>query len=86
MSVSNLDLQKLGGWAAIFNGVAYLIGFAGFLTLLSGLPKSAIGQIEFLLERQYWLHVWYAIIYVLFGLLMSFILFQLAVKRVSNAS
>ncbi len=68
MNDSKNNLQKLGGFAALFNGLAYLIGFAGFLTLLTGLPDGSVAQLEFLLERQYFLHVWYAIIYVLFGI------------------
>lgn len=68
-----LNLQKAGGIAALFEAVAYIVGFAVLLTLLN--PGDAEGwssaqRLAFALENKALIQVWMTFIYVVFGLML----------------
>lgn len=56
------DLQKMGGIAALYAGVAYIVGMMGFL-LVVGWPDDPVQQVAVLVDNQVSLHVLYLIVY-----------------------
>lgn len=65
-----MSLQKLGGVAALFEALAYVVGFVVAATLMS--PENAAGwnsqqKLAFLLERKLLVQVWNLTIYMAFG-------------------
>ncbi len=68
-----MDLQKAGGAAALVEAVAYIAGFAVWLTLLA--PEnaeslSAVQKLAFLLERKALFQATNLLIYVFFGVFL----------------
>jgi len=65
--------QKMGGVAAIIEGIAFLVGFVLLFTVLA---PYGIGDLEpvqkaaFLVENQATMYVWNLIIYVVFGVFL----------------
>ncbi|MEZ4683216.1 MAG: DUF4386 family protein [Caldilineaceae bacterium] len=65
------NIQKLGGLAAVINGVAYIIGFGMVFTLLAPIIDAEPAQyLAFLVENQTLLYVWHLIIYIVAGVFM----------------
>jgi hypothetical protein len=56
------NLQKMGGIAALYAGVAYIVGMMGFL-LVVGWPDDPVQQVAVLVDNQVSLHVLYLIVY-----------------------
>jgi hypothetical protein len=56
------DLQKMGGIAALYAGVAFIVGMLGFL-LVVGWPDDPAQQVAVLVDNQVSLHVLYLIVY-----------------------
>lgn len=64
-------LQKMGGLAALVNGIAYIIGFGMVFTLLAPILDAEPAQyLAFLVENQTLLYVWHLIIYIVAGVFM----------------
>jgi len=66
-----VNLQKAGGIAALFETLAYIVGFGVMATLLN--PGNAEGwssaqKLDFLLERKTLFQTWTIFIYVAFGI------------------
>jgi hypothetical protein len=66
-----VNLQKAGGIAALFETLAYIVGFGVMATLLN--PGDAEGwssaqKLDFLLERKALFQTWTIFIYVAFGI------------------
>lgn len=55
-------LQKVGGFAALYAGVAYIIGMLGFL-LVVGWPADPAQQVAVLVNNQVSQHILYVIVY-----------------------
>lgn len=65
------NIQKLGGFAALINGFAYIIGFGMVFTLLAPIIDAEPAQyLAFLVENQTLLYVWHLIIYIVAGVFM----------------
>ncbi|MBI2380683.1 MAG: DUF4386 family protein [Gammaproteobacteria bacterium] len=63
-------LQKAGAYAALFQALAYVLGFAGMATLLNpGDTASLTGmqKMVFFLERKAWFEAWSFTIYIAFA-------------------
>lgn len=56
------NLQKLGGMAALYTGVAYIVGMLGFL-LIVGWPDDPVQQVAVLVNNQVTQHILYLIVY-----------------------
>ncbi len=56
------NLQKLGGMAALYTGVAYIVGMLGFL-LIVGWPDDPVQQVAVLVNNQVTQHILYVIVY-----------------------
>ena len=56
------NLQKLGGFAALYAGAAYVVGILGFL-LIVGWPDDPVQQVAVLVENQITQHILYIIVY-----------------------
>ncbi len=56
------NLQKLGGFAALYTGVAYIVGMLGFL-LIVGWPDDPSQQVAVLVNNQVTQHILYLIVY-----------------------
>lgn len=56
------NLQKLGGMAALYTGVAYIVGMLGFL-LIVGWPDDPSQQVAVLVNNQVTQHILYLIVY-----------------------
>lgn len=56
------NLQKMGGFAALYTGVAYIVGIMGFL-LVVGWPDDPAQQVAVLVNNQVSLHILYLIVY-----------------------
>ena len=66
-----MNLQKAGGIAALFEALAYIIGFAVIATVLDPGDTegwSAARKLGFILEKKTIFQVWTLCIYVLFGI------------------
>jgi hypothetical protein len=66
-----ISLQKAGGIAALFEALAYVVGFGVMATLLN--PGNTEGwssaqKLAFVLERKALFHTWTLFIYVAFGI------------------
>ena len=55
-------LQKMGGFAALYAGVAYIVGMMGFL-LVVGWPDDPVQQVAVLVNNQVSQHILYIIVY-----------------------
>ncbi len=55
-------LQKVGGFAALYAGAAYIVGMMGFL-LVVGWPDDPVQQVAVLVNNQISLHILYIIVY-----------------------
>jgi hypothetical protein len=55
-------LQKTGGFAALYTGVAYIVGMMGFL-LVVGWPDDPVQQVAVLVNNQVSQHILYVIVY-----------------------
>ncbi len=65
-----INLQKVGGVAALFEALAYIVGFVVMATLLN--PGNTEGwtsaqKLAFILDRKILFHAWTLFIYVAFG-------------------
>ncbi len=56
------NLQKMGGIAALYAGVAYIVGAMGFL-LVVGWPDDPARQVAVLVDNQISLHMLYLLVY-----------------------
>lgn len=56
------NLQKMGGIAALYAGVAFIVGMLGFL-LVVGWPDDPVQQVAILVNNQVSLHILYVIVY-----------------------
>lgn len=65
------NLQKMGGVAALINGIAYIVGFGMVFTLLAPILDAEPEQyLAFLVENQTLLYLWHLIIYIVAGVFM----------------
>ena len=63
------DLQKMGGIAALYEGLAYVVGIIGFLFAV-GWPDDPVKQMAVLVENQVSLHILYIIVYQVFAIFL----------------
>lgn len=63
------NLQKMGGFAALYAGVAYIVGMIGFL-LVVGWPDDPIEQVVVLVNNQVSQHILYLIVYQVWAIFL----------------
>jgi len=65
------NLQRMGGAAALINGVAYIVGFGIAFTFLAPVMEAAPGEyLAFMADNEGLLHVWHLLIYLVAGVFM----------------
>lgn len=82
------DLQSLGGYAALFEALAYIVGFGVMLTVLQpAMDASAapVQQLAHILSLSTLLKSWNIIIYVLFGAVLVVLVIALHQRLASTA-
>ncbi len=63
------NLQKMGGIAALYAGIAYIVGMLGFL-LIVGWPDDPVEQVEVLVDHQTTQHILYLIVYQIWAVFL----------------
>jgi hypothetical protein len=63
------NLQKMGGFAALYAGAAFIVGILGFL-LIVGWPDDPAEQVDVLIDNQVVLHILYIIVYQLWAIFL----------------
>lgn len=63
------NLQKIGGIAALYLGLAYVVGMVGFL-LVVGWPDDPVSQITLMVDNQAFLYAMHLIVYVVWAVFM----------------
>jgi hypothetical protein len=63
------NLQKMGGIAALYAGVAFIVGMLGFL-LVVGWPDDPVQQVAVLVNNQVSLHILYVILYQIWAVFL----------------
>ena len=66
--MNNSTLQKLGGFAALFEALAYVIGMVFFMLLIDSTATNPTEKVSMLAKNQVNLHIVTFIIYILFGI------------------
>lgn len=70
------NLQKVGGVAALIGAATFILGFVILVTLLGAatdygtLDITPVENVEFLVDNEAVLYIWYFIIYVVFGIVL----------------
>jgi hypothetical protein len=59
----------MGGIAALYQGVAYVVGMVGFL-LVVGWPDDAVQQVALMVDNQAFLYIMHLIVYVVWAVFM----------------
>jgi len=62
-------LQKMGGIAALYSGLAYVVGMVGFLVLV-GWPEDPVQQVAIMVDNQAVLYILYLIVYVIWAVFL----------------
>ena len=62
-------LQKFGGFAALYAGIAYIVGMIGFL-LVVGWPDDPVQQVNVLVNHQVAQHILYLIVYQIWAVFL----------------
>jgi hypothetical protein len=62
-------LQKFGGFAALYAGVAYIVGMLGFI-LIVGWPTDPVQQVVVLVNNQVSQHILYVIVYQVWAIFL----------------
>ena len=62
-------LQKIGGFAALYAGIAYIVGVVGFL-LVVGWPEDPVQQVNVLMNHQVAQHMLYLIVYKIWAVVL----------------
>ena len=62
-------LQKIGGFAALYAGIAYIVGMIGFL-LVVGWPEDPAQQVNVLVNNQSAQHMLYLIVYQIWAVVL----------------
>ena len=70
------DLQKVGGIAALYSGLAYVVGMVGFLVVV-GWPEDPVQQVAIMVDNQAVLYILYLIVYVIWGFVLVPLTFAL---------
>jgi hypothetical protein len=63
------NLQKMGGIAAMYAGIAYIVGMIGFL-LVVGWPDDPVQQVAVLVNNQVSQHILYLIVYQIWAVFL----------------
>ncbi len=63
------NLQKMGGFAALYAGLAYVVGIMGFLLILEW-PNDPVQQVEVLVNLQVTQHILYLIVYQIWAVFL----------------
>lgn len=62
-------MQKIGGFAALYAGIAYIVGMLGFL-LVVGWPDDPAQQVAVLVNHQVTQHILYVIVYQVWAIIL----------------
>ena len=63
------NLQKMGGIAAVYAGLAYVVGMMGFLVIVDW-PDDPVKQVAVLVEHQVAQHILYIIVYQIWAIFL----------------
>lgn len=69
-------LQKFGGFAALYAGIAYIVGMIGFL-LVVGWPEDPVQQVNVLVDHQVAQHILYLIVYQIWAFVLVVLMLAL---------
>ena len=69
-------LQKIGGFAALYAGIAYIVGMIGFL-LVVGWPEDPVQQVNVLVDHQVAQHILYLIVYQIWAFVLVVLMLAL---------
>jgi Domain of unknown function (DUF4386) len=80
------NLQKMGGFAALYLAAAYLVGMIGFLTVVnvSGVADPA-QQVALMADNLAFLYIMYLIVYVVWGIFMVVLALALYERLKANS-
>jgi hypothetical protein len=77
-------LQKMGGFAALYAGVAYIVGMIGFL-LVVGWPDDPVQQVNVLVNNQVTQHILYLIVYQIWAVFLVVLTLALYERLKANS-
>jgi hypothetical protein len=77
-------LQKMGGFAALYAGVAYIVGMIGFL-LVVGWPDDPVQQVNVLVNNQVTQHILYLIVYQIWAIFLVVLTLALHERLKANS-
>jgi hypothetical protein len=77
-------LQKFGGFAALYAGVAYIVGMMGFL-LVVGWPDDPVQQVAVLVNNQVSQHILYIIVYQVWAVFLAVLTLALYERLKANS-
>ena len=86
------NLQKVGGVAALIEAATFIIGFVILVALLGAatdygtLDITPVENVEFLVDNEAVLYVWYFIIYVVFGIVLVPLVLSLLERTKADAT
>ena len=63
------NLQKMGGIAALYSGLAYVVGMVGFLVVV-GWPEDPVQQVAIMVDNHAVLYILYLIVYVIWAVFL----------------
>ena len=63
------NLQKMGGIAALYSGLAYVVGMVGFLVVV-GWPEDPVQQVAIIVDNQAVMYILYLIVYVIWAVFL----------------
>jgi len=63
------NLQKMGGIAALYSGLAYVVGMVGFLVVV-GWPEDPVQQVAIMVDNQAIMYILYLIVYVIWAVFL----------------
>ena len=78
------NLQKMGGIAALYAGVAYIVGMIGFL-LIVGWPDDPVQQVVVLVNNQVSQHILYLIVYQVWAIFLVVLTLALYERLKANS-
>ena len=81
--------QKVGGYAAFFEALAYIVGFAFMLLVLQpviGASDTQAGKLAAVLDKAGMFMAWNAVIYVLFGAVLVVLVVALHERLAAGAA
>jgi hypothetical protein len=79
-------LQKFGGFAALYEAAAYIVGMIGFLAVVDvSSVADSVGQVALMANNQAFLYIMHLIVYVVWGFFMVILSLALYERLKANS-